>query len=125
MESGSSLLCSLVPGPGPCSEPDESFSCHPVVFFNIIFNIILSVSRFSLQAVLPLSDQKPVCTCHFLQAFTCLTNLIFLDLTILLIYGWFRWMEHVISISTKDGQGNFKNNLDCRTKVGRTRYKWL
>lgn len=35
----------------PCPEPDESFSCHPVVFFNIIFKIILSVSRFSPQAV--------------------------------------------------------------------------
>ena len=78
------MLCSLVPGPGPCPEPDESFTCHPVVFFNIIFNIILSLCRFSLQAVCPLCDQKPVCTCHFLRAFTCLTHLIFLDVTILL-----------------------------------------
>jgi len=52
VESGGSLLCSLVPGPGPCPEPDALFlSCYPVELFNIILNIILSVSRFFLQAL--------------------------------------------------------------------------
>ena len=124
MEYGGLLLCSLVPGPGPCPEPDESFSCHPVVFFNII----LILSYQCLGFLFRLTTVWPKHTMH-------LSFLVCIYMSYPFHSSWFDhhiniWLVQIAgacnySISTKDGQGNYKNNMDCRTKVDRARFRWL
>jgi hypothetical protein len=80
MEPECSLQCSQDPSTCPCSESDESNSC-PLYFRKVHFNIILpSVLRSSKWSLCFAYIFHSVCA-------TCPTQLILIDLIILIIFG--------------------------------------